>query len=148
MSVAPVKTLVVTTGDDGTPVLAEPIRLVNPDGTPFKGATAPAAGSITNAMLAGGITKDKLAADVVPTVPAAPTADTLSGATEVGRSVLKAADAAAARTAIGVPAAPTWANISGKPAAATAIADLTAAPTAADVNKILAALRSFGIIAK
>lgn len=36
-----------------------------------------------------------------PTIPAAPTADTLSGATAVGKSVIKAADAAAARTAIG-----------------------------------------------
>jgi hypothetical protein len=34
-------------------------------------------------------------------IPAAPTADTLSGATTVGKSVLKATDAAAARTAIG-----------------------------------------------
>lgn len=41
----------------------------------------------------------------------------------------------------------TWANLSGKPAAAAAIADLTAAPAAADVNKILAALRTWGIVA-
>jgi hypothetical protein len=34
-------------------------------------------------------------------IPAAPTADTLSGATAVGKSVLKAADQGAARTAIG-----------------------------------------------
>ena len=34
-------------------------------------------------------------------IPAAPTADTLSGATAVGKSVMKAADAAAARDAIG-----------------------------------------------
>lgn len=45
------------------------------------------------------------------------------------------------------PAETTWANISGKPAPAAAIADLTDAPTAADVNKILAALRSFGVVA-
>lgn len=36
-----------------------------------------------------------------PTIPAAPTADTLSGATAVGKSVIKAEDAAAARAAIG-----------------------------------------------
>lgn len=47
-----------------------------------------------------------------------------------------------------IPDAPTWADISGKPAAASAIADLADAPTAADVNKILAALRAFGVIAK
>lgn len=39
--------------------------------------------------------------DDIPTVPAAPTADTLSGATTVGKNVLKASDAAAARSAIG-----------------------------------------------
>ena len=51
-------------------------------------------------------------------------------------------------TDTGGAAAPTWANISGKPAAAAAIPDLTAAPTQADVNKILAALRTWGIVAK
>lgn len=82
-----------------------PARLWNPDGTPFAAGSSdpstPAEGSITNAMLAGGITADKLAKGVIPTVPAAPTADTLSGATATGRAVLKAADASAARTAIG-----------------------------------------------
>jgi hypothetical protein len=34
-------------------------------------------------------------------IPAAPTADTLSGATTVGKNVLKASDATAARSAIG-----------------------------------------------
>lgn len=103
-------------------------------------------------------------------IPEAPTADTLGGATDTGRAVLKATDAAAARTAIGagtsnfsgaykdltgaptIPAAPTWANISGKPAAAAAIADLAAAATTADIvaafNKLLAAARAFGIVAK
>ncbi|NMM98150.1 hypothetical protein [Bifidobacterium olomucense] len=99
------------------------------------------------------------------TAPTA-TVDTLSGASDTGKTIMKAKDAATARTAIGagtsnfsgsyndltnkpnIPAAPTWANIGGKPAAAAAIADLTAAPAAADVNKILAALRAFGIIAK
>lgn len=36
-----------------------------------------------------------------PTIPAAPTADTLSGATDTGKAVMKAEDAAAARKAIG-----------------------------------------------
>lgn len=76
---------------DGNPV----------DVTGGSGSAVPAEGSITNAMLAGGITKDKLAAGVIPVVPAAPTADTLSGATDTGKSVMKAKDAAAARTAIG-----------------------------------------------
>lgn len=46
-----------------------------------------------------------------------------------------------------IPAMPDWATLGKKPAAAAAIADLTAAPTAADVNKILAALRTWGIVA-
>lgn len=101
----------------------------------------------------------------------APTADTLSGATATGRSIMKATDAATARKAIGagtssfsgsyndltnkptiptVPAAPTWSTISGKPAPAAAIADLTADATVtpATINAILAALRSFGALAK
>lgn len=59
----------------------------------------PAAGSVTTAMLAdGAVTSEKVAAGVIP---AAPTADTLSGATDTGKAVLKAKDAATARTAIG-----------------------------------------------
>lgn len=46
-----------------------------------------------------------------------------------------------------IPAVPTWATLAGKPAAAAAKADLTEAPTAADVNAILAVLRSWGLIA-
>lgn len=68
----------------------------------------------------------------IPNVPPAPTADTLSGATTVGKSVMKAADAAAARTAIGAGTsnlaigttastakagnyAPAWGDVTGKP---------------------------------
>lgn len=65
-------------------------------------------------------------------IPAAPTADTLSGATATGKAVLKAADAAAARSAIGAGTSslkvgtaatdakagdyvPAWAEVTGKP---------------------------------
>lgn len=168
------------------------IALYDADGNPISlGAggsttpTLPADGSITNAMLAGGITADKLAKGVIPTIPAAPTADTLSGATTTGKAVLKATDAAAARTAIGagtstfsgsyndltnkptIPAAVTWANLSGKPAtftppAATAaavggvkqaasVADLAADATTAQivtaVNQLFANLRTAGTLA-
>ena len=58
-------------------------------------------GVITASVKAKGVTADMLADGVVTTVPAAPTADTLSGATDTGKSVLKAKDAATARTAIG-----------------------------------------------
>lgn len=52
-------------------------------------------GSITTAKLASkAVTADKIADGVIPT------ADTIGGATEIGRSVVKAADAAAARAAI------------------------------------------------
>lgn len=125
---------------------------------------------VTATRLESGAIAIGLKAGAIPTVPAAPTADTLGGATDTGRAVLKATDAAAARKAIGagtsnfsgayadltgsptIPAAPTWANISGKPAAAAAIADLAAAATTADIvataNKILAALRAFGVVVK
>lgn len=70
--------------------------------------------------------------DDIPTVPAAPTADTLTGATTVGKNVLKASDATAARSAIGAGTSnlalgttattalkgdykPAWADVTGKP---------------------------------
>ncbi|MFQ9133863.1 MAG: hypothetical protein ACLR5M_09015 [Bifidobacterium longum] len=48
-----------------------PARLWNPDGTPFAGGSiyTPADGSVTNAMLAGGITADKLAVGRDPDRP-------------------------------------------------------------------------------
>lgn len=192
MSVTPVKTLVVQTGDDGVPVLAEPVRLLNPDGTPFTGSSAAAhvdtlggatalgktllrvlsASEARTAIGAGTSNFSGAYGDLTgkPTIPTMPTASTLSGATTVGKAVMVAADAATARKAIGagtssftgsytdltnkpaIPAAPTWTNISGKPAAAAAIADLAAGADAAAivtaVNKTFAALRTFGIIAK
>lgn len=55
----------------------------------------------------------------------------------------------AAKIADGViPTIPDWTTLGKKPAAAAAIPDLTAAPTQADVNKILAALRTWGIVTK
>lgn len=68
----------------------------------------------------------------IPDVPSAPTADTLSGATATGKAVLKAVDAAAARSAIGAGTSslkvgtaatdakagdyvPAWAEVTGKP---------------------------------
>ncbi|NEG54754.1 hypothetical protein [Bifidobacterium platyrrhinorum] len=192
MSVTPVKTLVVQTGDSGVPVLAEPVRLINPDGTPFTGASAAVtvdtlsgASSIGKAVMkastgagartaigAGTSNFSGAYGDLTgkPTIPTMPTAATLSGATTVGKAVMTAADAATARKAIGagtssftgsytdltnkptIPTAPTWATISGKPAAAAAIADLAAGADAAAivtaVNKAFAALRTFGVIAK
>lgn len=77
-----------------------------------QGGATPAAGSITTAMLAdGAVTNAKLAGRKIASgvIPAAPTADTLSGATVTGRALLKATDAAAARTAIGAAAQATGA---------------------------------------
>ncbi len=139
MPVTPTKTLIVQTGENGVPVLAKPVRLVNPDGTDFTGS-------------------------------AAASVDALTGATTIGKTVMKATDAATVRKAIGtgtssfsgsyadltnkptIPAAATWANLNGKPTPAAAIADLTTdaepAAIATTVNKALAALRTFGVIAK
>ncbi|KFI92441.1 hypothetical protein BISA_0841 [Bifidobacterium saguini DSM 23967] len=49
-------------------------QFVDENGDPVDiggGSATPADGSVTNAMLAGGITADKLAAGVIPTVPKA-----------------------------------------------------------------------------
>lgn len=77
--------------------------------------------------------------------PASVTVDGISDASTIGKSVLKAASQAAARTAIGaiaasdVPAAPTWGTLSGKPStyppdigttASTAMAGNTPIPAA------------------
>ncbi|OZG57007.1 hypothetical protein BTIS_1669 [Bifidobacterium tissieri] len=192
MSVTPVKTLVVHTGEGVVPVLAEPVRLVNPDGTPFTGAgaavtveTLGGASVIGKAVMkasTGAAARTAIGAGTSsfsgaygdltgkPSIPTMPTASTLSGATTVGKAVMGAADTAAARKAIGagtssfsgsytdltnkptIPAAATWANISGKPAPAAAITDLAAGADAAAitaaVNKAFAALRAFGVIAK
>lgn len=118
---APTRVLVVTTGTPATPVLTEPVRLVDETGADWT-PTGDAATTIPQGALT--------AAD-----PVTATRDD-DGVITIG---LK--DGA-------IPDAPTWANISGKPAAAAAIADLTDAPTAEVINSILAALRSFGVIAK
>lgn len=79
-----------------------------------------------------------------PTIPAAPTVDNLSGAGATGRAVMKAADAEAARAAIGAGTSnlsvgtsatdakagnyqPTWAQVTGKPAVIAAGATAEAA---------------------
>lgn len=68
------------------------------------GASAVGSGKIgvnavgTSNIADGAVTAAKIASGVIP---AAPTVDNLSGATATGRAVMKATDAAAARTAIG-----------------------------------------------
>ena len=62
----------------------------------------------------------------VAAVSPAPTADTLSGATAVGKSVIKAADAAAARTAIGAGTS----NVKVGTGAGDALAGNTSIPSA------------------
>lgn len=83
----------------------------------------------------------------IPTVPAAPTADTLAGATAVGKAMLKAPDAAAGRAALGAGTSnlkvgtgandakagnytPSWPEVTGKPT----IPDATAAGTRAQLD--------------
>lgn len=76
-------------------------------------------------------------------------AQTAIGASTVGKALLVATDKAAGRTAIdamAVDAVPTAAARGGV-TQATAIADLTAAPTQSDFNGLLAKLRTVGILA-
>lgn len=84
----------------------------------------------------------------------APTVDTLHGATDTGRAVMKATNAAAARSAIGAGtpyALPAAGAAIGGVKKATAVADLaSAADTAAiiaTVNAVLAAFRASGAMA-
>lgn len=84
----------------------------------------------------------------------APTVDTLHGATDTGRAVMKATNAAAARSAIGAGtpyALPAAGTAIGGVKKATAVADLASvADTAAiiaTVNAVLAAFRASGAMA-
>lgn len=116
MPVAPTQTLVVQDGDETTPVVPIPVRLVTENGEPFQSDS----GTVTVANV--------------------------TDATDTGRQLMKATDAANARSIIGAGTS----NYT-KPASATAIADLAGAAEVADVvtafNKVLAALRSWDIIA-
>ncbi|MGP5931620.1 hypothetical protein [Corynebacterium glyciniphilum] len=95
----------------------------------------------------GGEVNGKADKSEIPSVPTPPTADTLSGATAVGRQVMKAADAAAARSAIGAGTSnvsigsgatdakagnyvPAWSEVTGKPTIPAA----TAAGTRAQLD--------------
>ncbi|WP_191996883.1 hypothetical protein [Bifidobacterium platyrrhinorum] len=92
----------------------------------------------------GSVTSAKLAAGAVNT--AALGDGQVTGAKLAAKTVTK--DKIADGVIPTVPAAPTWANLSGKPAAAAAIPDPTAdTDVMAKQKLILAALRAWGIIA-
>lgn len=74
------------------PTDTQEVEEVYADNLPKGGGTIDA-GSITNAMLAGGITKDKLAAGVIPTVPGAATTAT-AGTVKKAAAVTALADSA------------------------------------------------------
>lgn len=148
MAVAPTQTLVVQTGGDGTPVLAEPVRLVNPDGTDW----TPATGDTPTTVPEGSVTA---------TAPVTATRDDDGAvvigltASTTGKALLAAADGAAARQAIGAGTSSfsgSYADLTNRPGPAAAVADLASdadvATTVTTVNKILAALRARGVIAK
>lgn len=147
------------------------------------GSSTPSAGSVTPASLGGyssgtghgkvvQVKADGSGFDFVAPVTA-PTADTLTGATDTGKRVLKATDAAAARKAIGAgtssfsgsyddltnkPAIPAAYTLPAATAAAlggvkqgAAVPDLAAEANTttanAKINALLAQLRAAGVIA-
>lgn len=120
----------------GGAMVPQPVRLVDDAGEDIElGGGEPAAGSVTNAMLAGGITADKLAAGVIPTVPAAPGAATAAAAGLVKLAavtpLVKAADPAQAAGE-----APTKAEFD----AAVALA----VETKAELNALINSMRAAG----
>lgn len=167
------ETIVVIEDDEPVDVgtFARRAHLVNEDGTPFSGGTGSAPiqdGSVTTAKLAdGAVTAEKLAEGVVPEVPAAPTADTIEGATDTGRSLMKAESAEAARTAIGAGTSSfsgSYNDLTDKPtipeayelpaATAEALGGVKKAAAVADatddavgtLNALLASLRAAGMV--
>lgn len=138
MSVAPVRTLIVTDEEETTPVLAEPVRLMTPEGKPFTGSV------------------DSIDWSKITGKPATFPAAAPSWSSITGKPATFPADAPSWSSITGKPAtfpaaAPSWASITGKPAKASAIADpaaeADAAAVAATLKKVLAALRTWGIIA-
>lgn len=159
---------------------------VDDEGNPIDlngGASAPTAGSVTPASLGGydastghgktvQVKADGSGFDFVNPITV-PTADTLAGATDTGKGVLKAVDAAAARKAIGAGTSSfsgSYTDLANKPVipaaytlpAATAAAlggvkqgaaipnlatDAPAADIITTVNSILTQLRATGAIA-
>ncbi|MCH9275671.1 hypothetical protein JS533_005205 [Bifidobacterium amazonense] len=133
MPVTPVKTLVVQTSENGAPVLAEPVRLVNPDGTPFTGSVESIAWSnVTGKPASFPTTWDDVSGKPTKFPSYGYDWTNLSGKPTSFPSK--------------------WADVSGKPATAAAIADLAADADAAAivtaVNKAFAAMRTWGLIAK
>lgn len=147
------------------------------------GSSTPSAGSVTPASLGGysaaagrgkvvQVKADGSGFDFVAPVTA-PTADTLAGATDTGKRVLKATDAAAARKAIGAGTSSfsgSYGDLTNKPTipaaytlpAATAAAlggvkqgaavpdlatDANTTTANAKINALLAQLRAAGVIA-
>ena len=143
------------------------------------GSSTPSAGSVTPASLGGysagtghgkvvQVKADGSGFDFVAPVTA-PTADTLTGATDTGKSLLKATDAATARKAIGAGTS-SFSDLTNKPTipaaytlpAATAAAlggvkqgaavpdlatDANTTTANAKINALLAQLRAAGVIA-
>lgn len=116
MPVAPTQTLVVQDGDETTPVVPIPVRLVTENGEPFQSDS----GTVTVANV--------------------------TDASELGKQLMKATDAENARTLIGA-----GTSDYVKPSSAEAITDLQPEAATTDIvtafNKVLAALRSWDIIA-
>lgn len=151
MPVAPTQTLVVQDGDETTPVVPIPVRLVTENGKPFQpdsGTTTVA--NVTDASELGKqLMKATDAANARTLIGAGTgncTVANITDATDTGRQLMKATDAANARSLIGAGTS----NYT-KPESAAAITDLAGAAEVAEVvtafNKVLAALRSWGIIA-
>lgn len=167
------ETIVVIEDDEPVAVgtFARRAHLVNEDGTAFSGGSGASDvpdGSVTTAKIAdGAVTSEKLAEGVIPEVPAAPTADTIEGATDIGRSLMKAESAEAARTAIGAGTSSfsgSYNDLTDKPtipeayelptATAEALGGVKKAAAVADatddavgtLNALLASLRAAGMV--
>lgn len=76
-----------------------------------------------------------------------PTVDGLQGATDIGKAILKAKDPAAARAALGAGTS-SYTPPESVPAIPDLAGDANAAAIVASYNKLLAAARASGIIAK
>lgn len=151
MPVAPTQTLVVQDGDETTPVVPIPVRLVTENGEPFQSDSGTVTvANVTDASELGKQLMKATDAENARTLIGAGTGNctvaNIADATDTGRQLMKATDAANARSLIGA-----GTSDYVKPSSAEAITDLAGAAEVAEVvtafNKVLAALRSWSIIA-
>lgn len=132
-----VQKFIVEDAASASSILPQHVALVNPDGSPVElGGSAPAAGSVTGAMIADkAITKAKIADGVIPTIPGAATTTALG----LMKKASGVASVASSDSAASAGDAPTKAEFD------KVVAEVN--ETKKQLNALLASLKAAGVTA-